>query len=55
MRILKTWLRLLLGSNRQQPARRNLQRDVHGASCFEAWICAYRRRLDNDRGRHQGS
>jgi hypothetical protein len=47
MRILKTWLRLLLGSRDQ-----SVNHEVRGkvpASCFEAWIRAYRQRLENDR------
>ena len=47
MRILKTWLRLLLGSRDQ-----SVDHEVRGkvpASCFEAWIRAYRQRLESDR------
>ena len=53
MSILKTWLRLLLGTRDQ-----SVDHEVGGkarVSCFEAWIQAYRQRLDHDRARHQSS
>jgi len=49
MNILRVWLRLLLGTKQQNVGREaGVEKQT---SCFEAWICAYRQRLDNDRGR----
>jgi hypothetical protein len=53
MSILRTWLRFLLG-NKQRPVRSEVG-DEKKKSCFEAWIWAYRQRLDDDRTRHQRS
>jgi hypothetical protein len=51
MSILNTWLRLLLGKKHQ-----SVNHAVGGkvpASCFEAWIRAYRQRLESDRSQRQ--
>ncbi len=48
-RILKIWSRLL--RRRQQPERREPAASGPDSACFEAWIRAYRQRLDNGRGR----
>ena len=55
MNLLKFWLRLLLHSKKQRPLRGEPKVGGPSRSSFEAWIRAYRQRLNDDRGRHQGS
>ena len=55
MNLLKFWLRLLLRSKKQRPFRGEVKVSGPTPACFEAWIRAYRQRLNDDRGRHQGS
>jgi hypothetical protein len=50
MRILRSWLRRLLGSKRPRLERRDGDAGQEPA-CFDVWIRAYRQRLDKDPGR----
>ena len=55
MNLLRVWLRLLLHSKKQWPFRGEAKVGGPSPSCFEAWIRTYRQRLDDHRGRHQGT
>ncbi len=55
MRTLKNWLRLLRPSCGRQSPRRTVEGGAQGLSCFEAWIHAYRQRLERECAEHQAS
>jgi CheY-like chemotaxis protein len=55
MRIIKNWLRLLRSSNGRQSPHRTVEGGAEGPSCFEAWIHAYRQRLDHECVEQQAS